>query len=169
MLGFQLRGAATGYQLEAVREDLKVELATGALLQPPADDAALQQAFLLQRDVATSRLRRREWLDETDQKALLSMSKRFKSAIALHCSCPQKPFFFSSYMHSCGFYVRALFQFQELQIQRIESMMMRVVLRLLRWHGKDAVVWLIHLQSHQTDAQALSAKNCRTTTHPAAR
>ena len=113
--------------MTADTEDLVVDLDTGAISGGLNAEVSLQQAFLWQIDIATSRLKRTEWLDLTGEKAFLSMSKRFRAAIALHGSCPQQAlFFFSSYMRSCGFYVRALFTFREKQVQHIESMMMRV-------------------------------------------
>ena len=81
-----------------------------------------------QLEVPRARLKCSEWIDQNGEKAILSMSKRFGAAVALHCSCPQRALF-SRYTHSCRFYVLALLHFREAQIRQIGSMMSRVVLR----------------------------------------
>ena len=132
MLGYVLRGAASPHAFESVRPNYYLDVVAGTINTIGEEEKVRgpeEPHLLAQLNVPQKKLRLHEWQESNASKAMLSIQKRFKASLSLQASCPQRALFFSSYMHSCGFYVRALFNYHEKQLRHIESIMSKVVIR----------------------------------------
>ena len=139
MLGFHLKGVGVIAPIYLIKNATTVTQVVGEelLVLLEGRESYQKEGFTICEELQVKRIPRGKWVDLNASKALAAMRKRFCAAVSLNCLCPRRAVFFSSYLHSCGFYVRSMVSCRDPNVRLIKSMMSKIVLKRLWVQAKD--------------------------------